>query len=126
LLTPTRRGAIAEAVIAAEVLKLGLDVYRPVSEGGRYDLVVDAGFRLLRVQCKSARLQGSVIAVPIRTTRLTPRGYVRTTYTAREIDGIAAYCAGNGQCYWLPIEEFDGQGYVHLRLQPARNISGGV
>ena len=43
------------------------------------------------------------------------------TYTAHEIDGIAAYCVGNGQCYWLPIEDFDGQGYVHLRLQPARN-----
>jgi PD-(D/E)XK endonuclease len=54
VLTPTRLGAIAEAVIAAEVMKLGLDVYRPVSEGGRYDLVVDTGSRLLRVQCKSA------------------------------------------------------------------------
>jgi hypothetical protein len=121
VLTPTRRGAIAEAVIAAELLKLGADVYRPVSEGGGYDLVVDTGSRLLRVQCKSARLKGAVIAVPMRTTRLTPRGYVRTTYTAHEIDGVAAYCAGNGQCYWLPIEDFDGQGYVHLRLQPARN-----
>jgi hypothetical protein len=121
VLTPTRRGAIAEAVIAAEVMKLGLDVYRPGSEGGRYDLVVDTGARLLRVQCKSARLDGAVVAVSMRTTRLTPRGYVRTTYTAREIDGVAAYCAGNGHCYWLPIEDFDGQDYVHLRLQPARN-----
>jgi hypothetical protein len=121
VLTPTRRGAIAEAVIAAEVLKLGLDVYRPVSEGGRYDLVVDTGTRLLRVQCKSARLAGSVVDVAIRTTRLTPRGYVRTTYTAREIDGIAAYCPGKEQCYWLPIKDFDGQAHVHLRLRPARN-----
>src|SRR4051794_30529403 len=94
MLTPGRKGAIAEAVITAEVIKLGLDVYRPVSEGGRYDLVVDVGGRLLRVQCKSARLEGSVIAVPIRTARLTTNGYVRTTYTAREIDGVAAYCPG--------------------------------
>ncbi len=34
---------------------------------------------------------------------------------------MAAYCAGNERCYWLPIDDFDGQGYVHLRLQPARN-----
>ena len=108
MLTPTRRGAIAETVIAAELLKLGLDVYRPVSEGGRYDLLVDAGNRLLRVQCKSARLKGAVVAVPMRTTRLTPRGYVRTTYTSHEIDGVAAYCPGNERCYWLPIEDFDG------------------
>ena len=104
---------------------MGLDVYRPVSEGGRYDLVVDTGSGLLRVQCKSARLVGAVVDVEIRTTRLTPRGYVRTIYTAREIDGVAAYCPGNGQCYWLPIAGFDGQAHVHLRLRPARNNQRG-
>src|SRR3954451_20264050 len=112
MLTPGRKGAIAEAVITAEVIKLGLDVYRPVSEGGRYDLVVDVGGRLLRVQCKSARLEASVVVIPLRKTRLTPGGYVRTKYTAREIDGIAAYCPGNDSCYWLPIARFAGQGYV--------------
>ena len=121
MLTSTRKGAIAEAAIAAEAVKLGCDVYRPLAEGGRYDLIIDNGHRLLRTQCKWARLRGQVIVVGIRTSRLTPSGYVRTTYSAGEIGGIAAYCASIDQCFWLPIEEFAGQGYLHLRLAPARN-----
>jgi hypothetical protein len=35
-MTPGRKGAIAEAAIAAEAIRLGFDVYRPVSKGGRY------------------------------------------------------------------------------------------
>ena len=121
MLTPSRKGAIAETAIAAEATSLGLDVYRPVSEGGRYDLIIDAG-ALLRVQCKWAALAGSaLVVVRIRTSRLTPHGYVNTTYDASEIDGVAAYCAALERCFWLPIEEVAGQSTVHMRLQPARN-----
>jgi hypothetical protein len=121
LLTAPRKGAIAEAQIAAEAIALGLDVYRPVSEGGRYDLIIDTGRRLLRVQCKWGALQGSVIVVRMRTSRLTPRGYVRTTYDASQIEGIAVFCAAVSRSFWLPIGEFAGQSLLHLRLRPARN-----
>ena len=55
------------------------------------------------------------------TSRLTPHGYVRTTYQPAEIDGIAAYCHALKRCFWLPIEAVAGKSVVHLRLQPARN-----
>jgi hypothetical protein len=32
-MTPHRKGAIAETRIAAELTRLGLDVYRPIAEG---------------------------------------------------------------------------------------------
>ena len=66
MLTPSRKGAAAEARVAAEALKLGFDVYRPVAEGGRYDLIVDVGHRLVRVQCKWAAREGAVIKVRIK------------------------------------------------------------
>ena len=120
-LTPGRKGAIAETAIAAEAVALGLDVYRPVSEGGRYDLIIDTGPRLFRVQCKWAALRGDVVVIGSRTSRLTPRGYVRTTYSAAEIDGVAAHCAALQRSFWLPIHLVERQGLVHLRLRPARN-----
>jgi PD-(D/E)XK endonuclease len=83
VLTPTVKGSIAEAVIAAEAVKAGIVVLRPVVEGRRYDLVFDLGDRMLRVQCKSGRLKGGVVAVHTRTSRHTPRGYVWTTYQGR-------------------------------------------
>ncbi len=120
-LTPSQKGAIAEAHITAAAIELGIGVLRPLAEGGRYDLVFDIGKRLLRVQCKWARREGDVVVVGTRTSRLTTGGAVRTTYTAAEVDGVAAYCRDLDRVYWLPIDLIDGQSYVHLRLAPARN-----
>jgi hypothetical protein len=55
-LTPSQKGAAAEAAITAMVIELGFTVLRPLCEGQRYDLVIDLKPELLRVQCKLARL----------------------------------------------------------------------
>ena len=121
MLTPNDKGAIAETAIAAEAVRLGIFVLRPVVDGRRYDLVFDMGPRLLRIQCKWARLRGDVVQTCLRTNRTTPAGYVSTTYGSHEIDAFAAWCAQLGTCYLLPIDEFAGQTYAYLRLAPARN-----
>jgi hypothetical protein len=54
-------------------------VYRPVAEGGRYDLIFDVGTRLVRVQCKWAALRGDVLSVPFRSCRRGPDGFIRHT-----------------------------------------------
>ncbi len=119
--SPTTKGAIAELKIASAAAQLGIVVAWPLMEGRRYDLIFDTGPELYRVQCKSASRHGDVVRVLTRTSRLTSRGHVRTTYTADEIDAVAAYCEATDECYFLPIAEIDGQSMVHLRLQPARN-----
>jgi hypothetical protein len=58
VLTTNQKGAIAEARIAAAAIESGADVYRPVVEGGRYDLIFGIADRLLRVQCKWAARYG--------------------------------------------------------------------
>ena len=120
-LTTNQKGAIAEARVIAEAVALGFVPYRPVVEGCRYDLLLDTGARLLRTQVKWARRNGDVLVVSIRTSRHTPRGYVRSTYSASEIDGIAAWCEETQRCYFIPVSDIDGQGHLHLRLAPARN-----
>jgi hypothetical protein len=115
------KGAIAEAVITAEAVKLGFVVLRPVVEGRRYDLVIDTGDRLLRIQCKAAIKKGAVVVVNTSTRRLTPHGYVQTTYSRDEIDGIAVYCAALERCFFLPIELVEGRHGLHLRLSPTVN-----
>ena len=75
------KGAVAEAKIAAAAIELGVPVLKPMSEHGRYDLVFDIGNRLIRVQCKSARCKGDVVLVHLGGNYLSPRGYVRSTYT---------------------------------------------
>jgi hypothetical protein len=116
------KGAIAEAAITAAAVELGFFVLRPFPEGRRYDLIIDTGPRLLRVQCKWGRRQGSVIVVVLATCRHTPHdGYVRSKYGPTEIDGVAVYCHELKRCYYLPIEVVAGRSGIHLRLAPAAN-----
>ena len=121
MLTSNQKGAIAEARITAAAMELGIVVLRPMIEARRYDVVFDIGPRLLRVQCKWATKKSNVVVVGTRTCRHTPRGYVRGTYSAQEIDAVAAWCAETNECYFVPISKIDGQGYLHLRLGPTRN-----
>ena len=120
-LTTDRKGNIAEAAIALAAIKLGLDVYRPVGEGGRYDLILDAAGRLIRVQCKWAVKEGDVVVVRCYSARRTGAGFLKRTYSRFEIDAFAVYCADLRSCYFLPIELFDGRSHISLRLKPARN-----
>jgi PD-(D/E)XK endonuclease len=116
------KGAIAEAAVTAAAVELGFVVLRPFPDGRRYDLVIDTGPRLLRVQCKWGRLKKAVIVVTLATCRYTPReGYVRTKYTAEDIDGIAVYCHDLKRCFYLPIETVSGRTGIHLRVGPAAN-----
>jgi hypothetical protein len=46
VLTTDQKGNIAEAAVALAAVKLGFDVYLPITEGGRYDLIIQAGPRL--------------------------------------------------------------------------------
>ena len=117
MLTPSEKGAIAEAAITAAAVKLGIVVLRPVVEGRRYDLVFDIDPELMRIQCKSGTPKGDVIVAHTETSRHTPGGYVRTTYGPREIDAFAIYVPELYSCYLLPIAEFAGR---HARAPAAR------
>jgi hypothetical protein len=100
---------------------LGLTVLRPLCEGRRYDLAVDLEPELLRVQCKLARRVSGVLSVRLKTNRLTPAGYVSTSYSAAEVDAIAAYEPELHRGFLIPIDEAAGRSAVHLRLDPTRN-----
>ena len=120
-LTPTQKGNIAEMAVAWMATRLGYVVSRPMAEGSRYDLILDDGSGLMRVQCKSAVLKDGVVSIPCRTTRTTPAGYVRSTYSASEIDAVAAYCHALDTVYLIPVADVDGKTNLHLRVSPTRN-----
>jgi hypothetical protein len=121
--TTNHKGAVAEAEIAAAAVKLGIPVLKPVSAHGRYDLVLEIGRRLWRVQCKWGRLANDrdVIIVKIATSWCTPNGYVRTTYSEEEIDLLAVYCGEIDRCFLVPVSLVAGKHMIHLRLNRPRN-----
>jgi PD-(D/E)XK endonuclease len=120
-LTPSQKGAAAEATIAAVAIRLGFTVLRPLCEGRRYDLVIDLEPQLLRVQCKLAQRLDGVVSVRLKTNRYTPGGYVSTSYSPAEIDAIGAYSPELNRCFLIPVSEVLGRRVLHLRLDPTKN-----
>jgi PD-(D/E)XK endonuclease len=121
MLTTDQKGAIAEAAITLDAIKLGIEVYRPASEGGRFDMIFLIGEELARVQCKWASRHGDVLVVRCYSCRRAREGHRKRRYTPAEIDALAAYSPDLDRCYYLPIEVVARRFDLRLRIGPTRN-----
>lgn len=70
--TTQRKGDLATTQAIATFTKLGMDVSLPVTESAAYDLVVDDGEKLQRVQVKYSSSQD----VDLRQIHSNSKGYV--------------------------------------------------
>ncbi len=120
-MNPNQRGDVAEAAIAYEALRNGVEVFQPLSGHSRCDLIFGIDSKLHRVQCKSAHRKGGVLFVNLVSSWHTPRGYVRNKYSADEVDLVAAHCHELEQSYLLPFDLIPGTSGIQLRLSPPRN-----
>ena len=121
MLTSNRKGAIAETAIVLAATRAGIDVYRPVADGGRCDLVFDVSGRLLRIQCKWAAEVGSTVAVRCYSSRRCAVGMVSRRYSDEDVDAIAAYSPERDRCYVLPLAWLGNRREVRLRTAPTAN-----
>lgn len=110
-LTRKQRGEMAEAAFLAVAAALGLRVAKPWGESSRYDLIVDTGRNLLRVQVKSAHKAGEYGGYTFHA-----HGNSTRVYGADEIDVLAAYVVPVGAWYLFPVEEF--RKYKAMKLFP--------
>src|ERR1700730_16806327 len=118
MLTTNQKGAVAEAAITLEAIKLGIGVYRPLGDE-RCDLIFDLRPRLVRVQCKWASRRGDVIVVQLYSARRTADGLKRRYYSPTEIDAFAAFAPETGRCYFAEFSEGWARQALHLRIEPA-------
>ena len=121
MFTSDQEGSIAETSIAAVGTRLGIDVYKPLSDGTRCDLIFDISGRLLRIQCKWAAKHGDILVIRCYRNRRTRDGLLRQYYTAEEVDAFAAYSLDLDRAYFLPFDRFSGHRQIQLRLAPSRN-----
>jgi hypothetical protein len=119
--TSNRKGAVAESAIVHAAVKLGIGVFKPLTDGERYDLIFD-----LRPGSSGSSASGwAATGTPssCAATRVVAPGdgLRRRTYAYDEGDAIAAYCADNERCFLLPVTVVASRAEVRLRLAPARN-----
>jgi hypothetical protein len=101
---------------------LGLGVLVPFGENTRYDLVIDDGTSLSKVQCKTARLRNGAV----RWSVCSNYGHHRNPRVARrdyqgEVDFFGVYCSETEGVYLVPIAELPVRRQGTLRVEPAKN-----
>lgn len=75
----------------------------PYGNVGRYDLLVDTGKKIVRVQCKSAhKNDNGSYTVNTSNTAIKANGNVRKFYTKDEIDFIITFI--EDQAVFIPVE----------------------
>ena len=115
------KGDLAELMVAADLARRGYRVAFPYGEDSDYDLILDRGTSLERVQVKYTRSNGEFIVLRCRSHSLT-KGKVRATkhYTSESIEWMAVYDATTDRCYYVSAVELgSGRSDLRLRLTPA-------
>jgi hypothetical protein len=100
----------------------GYTISVPFGENTRYDLVIDDGIRLERVQCKTGRLREGAVLFNTASfyAHLPSPRELRRTYQG-EIDYFGVFCPGTAGVYLIPIDDVTCTKEARLRVEPARN-----
>jgi PD-(D/E)XK endonuclease len=114
-----QKGEFAMLRVLERSLEKGWGACRPTRDC-RYDLVLDDGERLYRVQVKYAgrhacNCEGAV------SLDFTKGGKRDRTYLDNEIDAVIAYVAPAHRLVWLRREHFHGRRTIQLRYVPTRS-----
>jgi PD-(D/E)XK endonuclease len=93
----------------------------PFGENTRYDLVIDNGSCLRRVQCKTGRLRnGVVLFATCSSYAHHGTAKPRRDYQG-QVDDFAVFCRELGAVYLIPIEDLDVRNLGSLRVDPPVN-----
>lgn len=107
-------GDETEARIVAALIAEGYSVSVPFGDNDKYDLVLDTGDRLLRIQCKTGWIEDEVVRFKT-ASQTTAGGAVTMEDYDGEVDAFAVRCKDNENLYWVPIED-TGKKSTYLRL----------
>ena len=119
---PKAIGDRSQLAVMIALDRAGFAVFVPLSENLRYDLVIDGGRRLARVQCKTGRLLGGAVRFRACSSyahhpnpKILKRDYLG------EIDYFGVYCLETHDVYLVPIEDAQVRRECALRIDPTRN-----
>lgn len=99
------KGSISELAVAKELSQMGYSVSIPFDDSSRYDLIVDYGDEIERVQVKSGKLDDGRIKFECKSTNYNSNKANVNHYTQDEIDCFMVYCAELDNVYKVDIQD---------------------
>lgn len=117
-----KKADLARLKIEMRALELGVICSRPVVEGTRYDLILDAEGRLYRAQVKygdgrTPKVKGAVYV----NLRKEIRKEKNRPYSQDEIDVLLIYLPKVDKICWFGPEIFNAKGSLSIRIVPSKN-----
>jgi hypothetical protein len=92
--------------VAAELLKRGYKVLKPIGDRLPYDLAIDLKAELVRIQIKTAWRRKNVHIVDSRRTQTNRRIMKRSLYSTTDFDFAVLYVLETDEFYIMPVEVF--------------------
>lgn len=118
---PKRIGDRTTLAVMLALTDSGYDVAVPFGENTRYDLIVDDGVQLLRVQCKTGRIRGGAIEFPTASSYYHhPNEKPTQRHYRGQVDVFAVYCRHTSGVYLIPIDVLPLD-RAYLRIDPPAN-----
>jgi hypothetical protein len=110
------KGDRTEAAAMQRFIDAGFSVSIPFGDNDKYDLVVDDGERLYRVQCKTAwEMEKGTIRFNTHSQTTKDGEYHEQTYDG-EVDAFLIRYPAEETLYWVPVEEATQQ-KMELRFE---------
>lgn len=110
-------GDLAELKVACYFAELGYVVSKPIGDNASYDLIIDTGVSLKKVQVKARCIRDGKISVELRTTMVN---YVRP-YNKEDFDLLAVFNIDTMQIALLDWDQIGDCENVILRTQRPKN-----
>ena len=101
-----QKGLSTELQSISFFVEKGFLVSIPYGNAGRYDLLVDNGKRIYRIQCKTAhKNENGSYTVNVSNSRMCSTGNVLKHYTKDQVDYIMTFI--EQQAVFIPVESIE-------------------
>jgi hypothetical protein len=105
------RGDLTELEFIVEAKKRGFPVGKPYGDNQHYDVLLDAAWKVWKVQVKlggSRHYRGYTVRSSWRTS------WKQIAYSPKDVDFVAALIGGEGIWYLIPVRALGGRKTIHL------------
>lgn len=97
--------------------ELGYIVSKPFGDNAKYDLIIDTGNSIERIQVKSTRRKETSSGMDCYNCLVCSGSKLKEKYSEKDIDYVAIYVIPEETWYKIPIKEIKGK---TIKLYPHR------
>lgn len=107
------KGLYTELFVQKEFTRYGFHVSVPLFNAAKYDMIVDTGAQLLKIQVKKSRQKGAQFYFPCYVVNgAAAHRNIKKTYNSNDIDYFATIW--NNEMYLIPVDECSSEKSISI------------